>query len=64
MPFFRAHRLDLAGALAALVLGLPSLAYRYGPDQAMFHYVAREWLEGRLPYRDVFDVKPPGIFVL
>jgi hypothetical protein len=60
----RRHRLDSIGVLAAIVYGLPSLAYRYGPDQAMFHYVAREWLDGRLPYRDVFDVKPPGIFVL
>jgi hypothetical protein len=60
----RRHRLDSIGVLAAFVYGLPSLAYRYGPDQAMFHYVAREWLDGRLPYRDVFDVKPPGIFVL
>ena len=64
MSWARRHRLDSIGVVAAIVYGLPSLAYRYGPDQAMFHYVAREWLDGRLPYRDVFDVKPPGIFVL
>ncbi len=64
MSWARRHRLDSIGVVAAFVYGLPSLAYRYGPDQAMFHYVAREWLDGRLPYRDVFDVKPPGIFVL
>ncbi|MCB9600045.1 MAG: DUF2029 domain-containing protein [Sandaracinus sp.] len=64
MSWARRHRFDLAGFLAALVYGAPSLRYLYGPDQAMFHYVAREWLAGRLPYRDVFDVKPPGVFVL
>ncbi len=64
MGWVRRHRLDLVGWFAAVSYGAPSLAYRYGPDQAMFHYVAREWLSGRLPYRDVFDVKPPGIFVL
>lgn len=51
--------------LAALALGAPSLAYAYGRDQAMFHYVAREWLlHGRWPYAQVFETKPPGIFLV
>ncbi|HJL03043.1 MAG TPA: hypothetical protein RMH85_17195 [Polyangiaceae bacterium LLY-WYZ-15_(1-7)] len=60
----RGRLVDVAGVALGIVYALPSLAYRYGPDQAMFHYVAREWLHGRLPYRDVFDVKPPGMFAL
>lgn len=54
---------DALGVALAALAGLPSLAYGYGRDQALFHYVAREWLGGRWPYVDVFDLKPPGIYV-
>lgn len=56
-------RPDALGIALAIALGLPSIAFGYGRDQALFHYVAREWLAGRWPYVDVFDLKPPGIYV-
>lgn len=51
--------------LAALLIALPSLAYPLGRDQGVYFYVAREWLNhGSIPYRDLFDHKPPGIYVI
>lgn len=55
---------DAIGLTAAALYGLPTLAYAYGRDQAIFHYMGREWLAGTLPYRDAFDTKPPGIYLL
>ena len=55
---------DALGFALAFVYGLPTLFYRVGHDQAMFFYIGREWLHGRIPYRDAFDVKPPGIYAL
>ncbi len=55
---------DTIGALLAALYGLPSLAYPFGRDQALFFYIGREWTVGRIPYRDAFDNKPPGIFAL
>ena len=52
-------------ALSAIaLLGLPSILYPFHPDQAMFAYIGDRWLHGGLPYRDAWDVKPPGIFAL
>ncbi|MBI5608362.1 MAG: hypothetical protein HY902_05730 [Deltaproteobacteria bacterium] len=42
----------------------PTLSWPFGRDQAIFHYIGRQWGAGLLPYRDAFDVKPPGIFGL
>src|SRR5579884_291949 len=55
---------DLAGLALAFVYGLPTLAYGFGRDQGLFYYLGREWLAGRIPYRDAFDVKPPGIYLV
>ncbi len=33
-----------------------------GSDSGMFAYAGERILEGDLPYRDVFDTKPPGVF--
>ncbi len=46
------------------LLGLPTLLYPYGRDQAMFAYVGWVWQEGGLPYRDAWDVKLPGIYAV
>ncbi len=47
------------------VLGVCSLPLPFGRDQGLYYYVAREWaLRGSIPYRDVFDHKPPGIYVI
>lgn len=50
--------------LSILVLGLPTLLYPYGRDQAMFAYVGSVWRQGGLPYRDAWDVKLPGIYAI
>ena len=58
------------GALDVLCIGLaalllaPVLGYPFGRDQSVFAYVAREWTSGALPYRDVFDHKPPGVYAV
>ena len=46
-------------ASAALVL-----TFGHGRDQSIYALVAREMLDGKMPYRDAFDFKPPGIFVV
>jgi hypothetical protein len=45
--------------------GAASLAYPLTLDSGVNGYVAREWLlRGSLPYRDSFDHRAPGIYVL
>lgn len=51
-------------ALLGVLLGLHSLWLPFGDDQGLYFYVGREWKHGTLPYRDVFDHKPPGIYVI
>src|SRR5262249_12767504 len=51
----------LLGLLAAGLL-LPSLFYPFGRDQGVFAYAGSVILRGGWPYRDVWDVKPPGIY--
>lgn len=61
----RARTLDVFGTMLAVVLGLCSLPLPFGRDQGLYFYVAREWAKrGSIPYRDVFDHKPPGIYAL
>lgn len=55
---------DVFGIGLALVYAWPSTAYRFGRDQALFYYIGREWLHGSVPYRDAFDLKPPGIYAV
>ena len=56
---------DVAGLALALALGATSLPLPFGRDQGLYYYVGREWvLRGAVPYRDVFDHKTPGIYVL
>ncbi|AKT42753.1 uncharacterized protein CMC5_069800 [Chondromyces crocatus] len=40
------------------------LTFGYGRDQGIYAMVARITLDGGMPYRDAFDFKPPGIFLL
>ena len=47
---------------ATFVLGVPTLNYPYGPDQALFAYIGERIAHGAGLYVDVWDVKPPGIF--
>jgi len=54
----------LVGLFVAVLYGLPGLGYPYGRDQGTFHYVGQWWLEGFIPYKDSFDNKPPGIYLV
>src|SRR5579862_9623650 len=55
----------MAAALVFVaVLGLPSILYPLHADQAMFAYIGDVWLHGKLPYRDAWDIKAPGIFAI
>lgn len=49
--------------VVALSIGLV-LTFDYGRDQAIYALVARELVQGKMPYRDAFDFKPPGIFLV
>jgi hypothetical protein len=60
-------RLLAAWAPAGLgvLLAVPSLFLPFGWDTSVHYYVAREWLlRGAVPYRDTFDHKTPGIYVV
>jgi hypothetical protein len=55
---------DILLIIAAAAYCLPSIGYPFGRDQALHFYVGREWLNGLVPYRDAFDNKPPGIYLI
>jgi len=50
--------------LTSAWLLLSILAFDYGRDQAIYAVVARSMLAGGMPYRDAWDFKPPGIFLV
>ncbi|MCH7944423.1 MAG: glycosyltransferase family 39 protein, partial [Armatimonadetes bacterium] len=55
-------RIGIVG-LVTLLCGWASLRFPFGPDQGVFAQVGRTILEGGLPIRDSFDVKPPGVYL-
>jgi hypothetical protein len=62
----RGSRLDKAWLLLfvalAVAYALPSLVYPLGPEQAAAFHVSTEWWDrNRIPYRDTFDPRIPGI---
>ena len=60
----RAHWPGLLAAAITVFLGIPTLNYVYGPDQALFAYIGGRIIRGEGLYVDVWDVKPPGIFLI
>ena len=58
------HTLIALCVLFSVLVGLPTLAYRFGRDQAIFAYVGDQWLHGYLPYSDTWDNKPPATYAL
>lgn len=51
------------GAWAIVVFAcLQILLFGYGRDQGIYAVVGEGLLAGKMPYRDVWDFKPPGIF--
>ena len=59
---WRAFRLDLAVFLCIIGLGATSLTMPFGGDQGLNLLIGRVIAEGGAPYRDVWDLKHPGIF--
>jgi hypothetical protein len=53
----------ICGTLVAFLL-VQILTFGPGRDQGIYAVVARSVVEGGMPYRDAWDFKPPGIFVL
>jgi 4-amino-4-deoxy-L-arabinose transferase-like glycosyltransferase len=45
--------------LLVLFLGSTSLIYPFGRDQGEYAYIASAWLQGKVIYKEVFNVKPP-----
>lgn len=45
--------------LGGLLVGLTALVYPFGRDQGIHAFIADALLRGEVPYRDVFNVKPP-----
>jgi hypothetical protein len=46
----------------ALQLAWTPRVARTSADSGLFAYIGQQILEGRLPYRDAWDHKPPGVF--
>lgn len=51
-------------ALGVAYLFANLLLFAYGRDQGIYSVVADAILDGRMPYRDAWDFKPPGIYVV
>lgn len=53
-------------ALAALAVAVPNLPFGRVPseDAGVFFYIANTLLSGGVPYRDVWDHKPPAVYVI
>jgi len=53
-------------AIAALALSLTvrSLAWPVINDAVVMHYIAARLLEGAVPYRDLFDMNFPGVYLV
>ena len=56
--------ISLIGAAMALFPGNPANMSLPSRDSGVFLYVAWRWLSGDIPYRDVWDHKPPLIYVV
>jgi hypothetical protein len=48
--------------IVTLVIALPTLTYPLGRDQGEFATIGRGILDGRVPYRDLWNPKPPAVF--
>jgi len=49
--------------LATLVVAaLPTLLYPFTRDQGIYAYIADVMMDGGVPYRDVWELKPPGVY--
>ncbi len=61
----RNDRIVQIGCALVIAFSLAELlTYGYGRDQGIYAMVARAILAGKMPYRDAWDFKPPGVFVV
>jgi hypothetical protein len=56
--------IGLAFVVAVLVPSAPWPSALPGTDQGVFLYIGTETLSGSIPYRDVWDHKPPAIYYI
>lgn len=55
----------LIGALAVMtLLALPILTLPMGRDQGMYANIGRGILQGKIPFVDLWDIKPPAIYYI
>ncbi|NJL73246.1 MAG: hypothetical protein HC888_17760 [Candidatus Competibacteraceae bacterium] len=47
-----------------VVFSILLLTFPLSADHAIFVIIARGWAQGLVPYRDLWDIKPPGTFVI
>jgi len=58
-----AETLLLSMAILAIIFFLAHLlTFEYGRDQGIYTLAGDSLLEGKTPYKDIWDFKPPGIF--
>ncbi|MDZ4763228.1 MAG: glycosyltransferase family 39 protein [Chloroflexota bacterium] len=50
--------------VAVVIAALPTLTYPLGRDQGEFATIARGLLDGKVPYVDLWNPKPPAVFVV
>ncbi|MEZ4672074.1 MAG: glycosyltransferase family 39 protein [Anaerolineae bacterium] len=63
--FLKRDRFLLAVLLAlVLLLALPTLTYPLGRDQGEFATIGRGILQGRIPYTQLWNPKPPAVFYI
>jgi len=54
----------LATVLVVLIQVMPSYNPLAGRDSGVFLYIGKQVLQGQVPYRDVWDHKPPMVFYI
>ncbi|MCC6805637.1 MAG: glycosyltransferase family 39 protein [Anaerolineae bacterium] len=63
MPINRRDVLLFVGLIAVVtVIALPVITYPLGRDQGEFATIGRGILDGRIPYVDLWNPKPPAVF--
>lgn len=50
--------------LVVVLISLPNITYPIGRDQATYCVIGQGLLHGQQLYRDLWDIKPPGIFYI
>lgn len=53
-----------AALLFAAILRAPIADIPLERDEGEYAYIGERWLRGEVPYRDAFDQKPPGVFLV